>query len=73
MAIESESLADATGVPAAASAQGDIDAGEGSLGQHLRAAREAKGWTRDEVAARLKLPVRLIARIEADDYQGMTQ
>ncbi|HUD43751.1 MAG TPA: RodZ domain-containing protein, partial [Dokdonella sp.] len=46
---------------------------EGSLGQHLRAAREAKGWTRDEVAARLKLPVRLIARIEADDYQGMTQ
>lgn len=73
MAIEPESLADAA--PAsAASAQGDmIDAGEGSLGQHLRAAREARGWTRDEVATRLKLPVRLIGRIEADDYQGMTQ
>lgn len=72
MAIESESLAGAAEAPAA-TAQGDIDAGEGSLGQHLRAAREAKGWTRDEVATRLKLPVRLIARIEADDYQGMTQ
>lgn len=73
MAIESESLADAAAMPAASAQGGMIDTGEGSLGQHLRAAREARGWTREEVATRLKLPVRLIARIEADDYQGMTQ
>ncbi len=73
MAIESESLADAAAVSATPAQGGMIDAAEGSLGQHLRAAREARGWTRDEVATRLKLPVRLIARIEADDYQGMTQ
>lgn len=73
MAIESASLADGSAVPAALPQGEMIDTGEGSLGQHLRAAREANGWSRDEVAARLKLPVRLIGRIEADDYQGMTQ
>lgn len=43
------------------------------LGQRLCAARERKGWTRAEVAARLKLPANLIARLENDDYEGLTQ
>lgn len=44
-----------------------------SFGQRLRAAREAKGLDRAEVAQRLKLPLRLIARIESDDYTGMDE
>jgi cytoskeleton protein RodZ len=44
-----------------------------SFGQRLRAAREAKDLSRSEVAQRLKLPLRLIARLEDDDYTGMDQ
>ena len=43
------------------------------LGHRLAAARERKGWSQAEVGARLKLPARLIARLEADDYEGLTQ
>ncbi len=43
------------------------------LGQRLCAARERHGWTRADVAARLKLPASLIGRLENDDYQGLTQ
>ncbi len=42
------------------------------LGQHLAAARELHGWTRAEVASRLRLPVKLIERLECDDYTGMS-
>lgn len=73
MAIESVSLAGGTAAQDAHPQGEALDTGEGSLGQHLRAAREARGWSRDDVAARLRLPIRLIARIEADDYGGMTQ
>jgi cytoskeleton protein RodZ len=44
-----------------------------TLGETLRAAREAHGWTRQDVGARLKLPIRLIEKLEADDYAGMTE
>ena len=44
-----------------------------SFGQRLRTAREAKGLTRGEVAQRLKLPLRLIGRLEDDDYAGIDQ
>jgi cytoskeleton protein RodZ len=43
------------------------------LGQRLAEAREQLGWTIADVAARLKLPVKLIARLESDDYAGLTQ
>lgn len=43
------------------------------FGQRLRAAREAHGWTRAEVAVRLKLPAQLIARLESDDFEGLTE
>jgi cytoskeleton protein RodZ len=43
------------------------------LGHRLAAARERQGWSHADVGARLKLPARLIARLEADDYEGLTQ
>ena len=43
-----------------------------ALGQRLVAARERQGWSRADVATRLKLPVKLIARLEGDDYAGLT-
>lgn len=46
---------------------------EPSFGRRLRDAREAKGLERAEIAQRLKLPLRLIGRIEEDDYSGMDQ
>jgi len=48
-------------------------AGQPSFGQRLRTAREAKGLSRADVAQRLRLPLRLIARIEDDDYAGMDE
>ena len=46
---------------------------EAPFGQRLRAARDAHGWSRAEVATRLKLPAQLIARLEGDDYTGLTE
>jgi cytoskeleton protein RodZ len=46
---------------------------EAPLGQRLRAARESQGLSQADVAARLKLPVKLIGRLENDDYEGLTQ
>ncbi|HEY0230791.1 MAG TPA: RodZ domain-containing protein, partial [Dokdonella sp.] len=43
------------------------------LGQKLRTAREHTGWTQADVAARLKLPVNLISRLESGDYEGLNQ
>ena len=45
---------------------------EPALGQHLAAAREQRGWTRAEVASRLRLPVKLVESLECDDYAGMS-
>ncbi|HVV96542.1 MAG TPA: helix-turn-helix domain-containing protein, partial [Rhodanobacteraceae bacterium] len=44
-----------------------------SFGQRLRSGRKAKGLSRTEAAQRLKLPLRLIERIEADDYAGIEE
>jgi cytoskeleton protein RodZ len=46
---------------------------EPTFGQRLRAAREKKGLSRAEIAQRLKLPARLVERIESDDYSGMDE
>jgi cytoskeleton protein RodZ len=46
---------------------------QNSFGRRLRAAREGMNLSRNEVAQRLKLPVRLIARLEDDDYAGIDQ
>lgn len=49
------------------------DRADALLGQRLCAAREAHGWTGADVAARLKLPAQLIARLESNDYAGLTE
>ncbi|MEP6881907.1 MAG: RodZ domain-containing protein [Dokdonella sp.] len=43
----------------------------GSMGQRLRASRELRGWSCEDVGTRLKLQARLIRRIEEDDYSGI--
>lgn len=48
-------------------------AARNALGGRLRAAREKMGLSRSEAATKLKLPLRLVARLEDDDYQGMDQ
>lgn len=42
-----------------------------TVGQRLRSERERRGWTRDDVAAKLKWQAGLVRRIEEDDYQGI--
>ena len=49
------------------------DRADALLGQRLCAARQAQGWTGADVAARLKLPAQLIARLESDDYAALTE
>jgi cytoskeleton protein RodZ len=40
-----------------------------SLGQRLAAAREARGWSCDEVARKLRLPLQVVRTIETDHYE----
>ncbi|MGH8172106.1 MAG: RodZ domain-containing protein [Rhodanobacteraceae bacterium] len=44
-----------------------------SLGHRLRTAREGLNLSRAEAATKLRLPLRVIARLEDDDYQGMDE
>jgi cytoskeleton protein RodZ len=39
-----------------------------SLGQRLRAAREARGWSGADVATRLHLPIQIVQKLEADRF-----
>ena len=45
---------------------------EAPLGQRLAAAREQRGLTVADVAARLRLPLKLVERLERDDYAGIS-
>ena len=42
--------------------------GTASLGARLRGAREARGWNIGDVVAELRIPARIIERLEGDDY-----
>ena len=64
---------DAIDANAATAAPIVVAPADAPFGQRLRAARDAHGWSCAEVAARLKLPAQLIARIERDDYTGLTE
>lgn len=46
---------------------------QNSFGRRLRAAREGLNLSRNEVGQRLRLPLRLIAQLEDDDYAGIDQ
>ncbi|GMV30366.1 MAG: hypothetical protein AMXMBFR59_24910 [Rhodanobacteraceae bacterium] len=41
---------------------------ESTLGQRLREERERRGWTLDEVSTRLRLPQRVVATLESDEF-----
>jgi cytoskeleton protein RodZ len=41
---------------------------EPSLGERLRAARERRGWGLDDVCTRLRLPHRVVATLESNDF-----
>lgn len=45
--------------------------GQSSIGQVLRDAREARGMTQDDAAARLRLMQRQIAAMEADEFESL--
>jgi cytoskeleton protein RodZ len=62
---EAAEPADAPRAPAAVG----VETPHGSLGQRLRAAREAKGWSTGEVGSRLHIPVQIIQQIEAEQYE----
>jgi cytoskeleton protein RodZ len=47
------------------------DSTQPSIGTRLRLAREQRGWSREEVANRLKLQIGLIRRLEEDEYNGI--
>lgn len=43
----------------------------GPVGARLRAAREALGWSREELAARARIPISAIANIEANNLDAL--
>ncbi|MFP7721576.1 RodZ domain-containing protein [Lysobacter sp. A3-1-A15] len=49
----------------------EIAPGCDGCGSRLRAAREAAGFTHEDVAARLKMPVRVVRALEADDWRPL--
>ena len=48
-----------------------VDTLEPSVGQQLRTAREAKGLTTDDVAKAIKLSLRQVKSLEADDWPNL--
>lgn len=48
-----------------------IGGSEMLLSERLKAAREARGWTVEEVGAQLKLPARVIARVERGEFEDL--
>ena len=49
----------------------EVTEDRGLLGQRLRAAREARGWSREDVAHRLHVPTTVVADIEAQRFERL--
>ena len=55
--------------PAAEAMPGaDVEAARASIGARLRAARESRGWSLADCGRALHLPVKVLQRLEADDF-----
>lgn len=44
---------------------------EMTLPDRLKAARESRGWSIEDVGTQLKLPARVVARVEQGDFEGL--
>jgi cytoskeleton protein RodZ len=60
-----------SGVPGGGAPDGDIPDGNRGCGARLRKAREAAGLTQADVAERLKMPVRVVQSLEAEDWSRL--
>jgi cytoskeleton protein RodZ len=58
-------------LPAEDLSQGGVPDGNRGCGARLRKAREAAGLTVDDVAARLKMPVRVVRSLEEEDWSRL--
>jgi len=67
--LDLSDTANAVGADASSAAQ-PMDTHEAHFGSHLRAAREAHGLDVDECARELRLPTRVLQRLESGDYDG---
>lgn len=61
--------AEARAVTQARPAAAPIEASHGTLGQRLRAARELRGWSAEEVAAKLRFPAQIVQKLEAEQFE----
>lgn len=68
-AVNDPTPASEPAMPAAAPTAVPAEKAVLSLGQRLREARRDRGWTQEEVGGRLHLPVQIIQRIEAEQYE----
>jgi cytoskeleton protein RodZ len=60
-----------SGVPGSSAPDGGIPDGNRGCGARLRKAREAAGLTQADVAERLKMPVRVVQSLEAEDWSRL--
>jgi len=56
-------------IASATTAPDSMESPQRTLGQRLRAGREAKGWSAEETGSRLRLPLQIIQRIEAEQFE----
>jgi cytoskeleton protein RodZ len=66
--VEAPAGSEPSPAPQQAVVDGPALGASGTLALRLRAAREAKGWSTEEVGSRLRLPAQIIRTLEAEQY-----